>query len=71
MVTGILKFCIIECNEEIMTFDELVGLLGNFNEKNGFSILTKSTRMIKTAYLNKMMCWNAQNKSDDLVNDEN
>lgn len=53
-----------------MPFQELSGILGNFYEKNRRSISTKSTGMIKTAGLNNMIFWNADEQLNNLVNDD-
>lgn len=64
------KLSLIDKDPREMSFQELMGILGNFNEKNRSSISTKSTGMIKTAGLNNMVFWNAEEQLADIVNDE-
>lgn len=53
-----------------MTIDDLIGFLGTFSEKNHSSISTKSTGMVKTAGLNNMIFWNAEDQLNDLADDD-
>lgn len=53
-----------------MTVDDLIEFLGIFSEKNRSSISTKSTGMVKTAGLNNMIFWNADDQLYNLVDEE-
>ena len=60
----------IDGNRTKMSFDEIATFLGDFNEKNRYSISTKSTGMVKTAGLNNMIFWNADEQLNDLGDDD-
>lgn len=53
-----------------MTVDDIIEFFGIFSEKNRSSISTKSTGMVKTAGLNNMIFWNADDQPNDLVDEE-